>query len=105
MSRFGLFVVLDNVFAEGLVPMKALPGYFSYKEEKQALVDDKTGKKYELGQAVDVLLKEATPVTGGLIFHLLDSGAKKSGKSRDAKKGKRFHKHFDKRQRKGKGKK
>lgn len=105
VSRFGLFVVLDDVFAEGLVPMKALPGYFSYKEEKQALVDDKTGKKYELGQAVDVLLKEATPVTGGLIFHLLDLGAKKSGKPRDAKKGKRFHKHFDKHQRKGKGKK
>ena len=105
ISRFGLFVVLDGVFAEGLVPVSVLPGYFAYREEQQALVDEKTGVKYELGQPVDVLLKEAIPVTGGLIFHLLDSGTKKRTKPDTGKRqNKKPFKHFKNKKHKGKKK-
>lgn len=93
VSRFGLFVVLDDIAAEGLVPISTLPGdYYVYEEDRHRLFGSSTGKSYELGERVELILSEARPVTGGLLFHLLDSGAKKpsqkSGREKKtAKKG------------------
>ncbi len=91
VSRFGLFVVLDDIAAEGLVPISTLPGdYYVYEEDRHRLFGSSTGKSYELGERVELILSEARPVTGGLLFHLLDSGAKKpsqkSGRGKKAAK-------------------
>lgn len=93
VSRFGLFVVIDDVRAEGLVPVSTLPGdYYVYEEDKHRLFGSSTGKTYELGERVDVILAEAQPVTGGLLFHLLDAGIKKPSKQ-NVKKYKNPKKH------------
>lgn len=78
VSRFGLFVVLDETGAEGLIPISTLPGdYYEYEEDQHRLYGTSSGQTYTLGEHVDVILAEAAPVTGGLRFHLLDAGQKK----------------------------
>ena len=72
VTRFGLFVKLDDTGADGLVPVTSLPGdYYIHHEARHALIGQRTGIAYQLGDRVDVRLVEAVPVTGGLRFELL----------------------------------
>jgi ribonuclease R len=72
VTRFGLFVRLKEVGADGLVPVSSLGGeYFIHDDRAHALIGERTGRRWRLGAAVDVRLKEATPVTGGLLFEML----------------------------------
>ncbi len=72
VTRFGLFVRLDETGADGLVPVSSLGGeYFSHDDRTHALVGEATGKRFPLGMRVEVRLEEATPISGGLIFQVL----------------------------------
>jgi ribonuclease R len=72
VTRFGLFVRLSETGADGLVPVSTLGGEFFVHDERQhALVGDRTGARWQLGRRVEVRLKEATPLTGGLLFEML----------------------------------
>ena len=42
-----------------------------------ALVGERTGRRWPLGMRVQVELKEATPITGGLLFELLEVEGRK----------------------------
>lgn len=75
VTRFGLFVRLDETGADGLVPIRTLPGgYFNHDEDRHRLIDHDTGLSFSLGETVTVRLEEATPLTGGLRFELIDGG-------------------------------
>ena len=72
VTRFGLFVRLREVGADGLVPVSSLGGeYFIHDDRAHALVGERTGRRWRLGASVQVRLKEATPITGGLLFEML----------------------------------
>ncbi|WP_426031701.1 ribonuclease R [Caulobacter sp. DWP3-1-3b2] len=72
VTRFGLFVKLDETGADGLVPVSTLgEEYFVHDDRMHALVGERTGKRFPLGLRVEVKLREATPVTGGLLFEML----------------------------------
>ncbi len=72
VTRFGLFVRLDETGADGLVPVSSLGNeYFTHDDRAHALVGERSGQRYTLGRLVEVKLKEATPVTGGLLFEML----------------------------------
>ncbi len=72
VTRFGLFIRLDETGADGLVPVSSLGGeYFIHDDKAHALVGERTGRRWPLGMRVQVELKEATPITGGLLFDLL----------------------------------
>jgi ribonuclease R len=72
VTRFGLFVRLAETGADGLVPVSSLGGeYFVHDERSHALVGERTGQRWRLGREVDVRLREATPITGGLLFEML----------------------------------
>jgi ribonuclease R len=72
VTRFGLFVRLAETGADGLVPIASLGAeYFIHDEKAHALVGERTGGLWRLGRMVDVRLKEATPITGGLLFEML----------------------------------
>lgn len=74
VTRFGLFVALDETGADGFIPAATLgDDYYVHDETGHALVGRRTGKTYRLGDSVEVLLAEANPLTGSLLFHLLDS--------------------------------
>ena len=76
VTRFGLFVTLDESGGDGLVPVRTLPrDTYTHDEARHALRGTRGGRAYGLGEAVEVRLAEATPLTGGLILHLLDEGA------------------------------
>ncbi len=73
VTRFGLFMRLPEFGAEGLLPIRALGGeYFKHDEQKHALIGDRTGTSYRLGEMVIVKLAEAAPLTGGLRFDLAE---------------------------------
>ena len=72
VTRFGLFVRLDETGADGLVPVSSLGNeYFTHDDRSHALVGERSGQRYTLGRRVEVKLVEATPVTGGLLFEML----------------------------------
>ncbi len=68
-TRWGLFVRLDNLGADGIVPSSRLPRGFEFYEGLHAVLN-RHGHGYRLGDAVTVELIEATPVTGGLMFEI-----------------------------------
>ncbi len=71
VSAFGLFVRLDENGADGLVPIRSLGSeYFRHERGAHALVGERTGASFGLGDAVTVRLVEAAPVTGGLRFEI-----------------------------------
>lgn len=73
VTRFGLFVTLDESGADGLVPMSSLPDdRYDHVEEKHCLVERRWGRIYRLGDRVSARLVEATPVTGGLVLQLIE---------------------------------
>jgi len=72
VTRFGLFVRLAETGADGLIPIASLgEEYFVHDERAHALVGERTGARWRLGRDVEVRLREATPVTGGLLFEML----------------------------------
>jgi ribonuclease R len=76
VTSFGLFVRLRETGAEGLLPARALGSeYFRHDERKHAMVGDRTGTTYKLGDVVAVRLVEAAPLTGGLRFDLAEASA------------------------------
>ena len=50
MTRFGLFITLDETGADGLVPISSLGGeYFEHDERRHCLVGRSTGLIFHLG--------------------------------------------------------
>jgi ribonuclease R len=75
VTRFGLFVRLAETGADGLVPVRSLGReFFHHDERAHALVGENSGTTYRLGDKVRVRLEEATPLTGGLRFELIEGG-------------------------------
>jgi ribonuclease R len=73
VARFGLFVKLDDTGADGLVPISALGReFFRYDPDAQTLTGERSRRVIGLGQRVTVRLAEAVPITGGLLFELLE---------------------------------
>jgi ribonuclease R len=71
VARFGLFVTLQGSGANGLIPLSSLPDdYWMHDETTQTLNGRRTRQSFRLTQDVTVRLKEASPVTGGLVFEL-----------------------------------
>ena len=80
VQRFGLFVKLHESGADGFIPIATLGDeFFHYDEAGARLVGDRSKVELRMGQEVEVRLVEATPVTGGLIFELLDLPSTRRG--------------------------
>ncbi|WP_333592404.1 ribonuclease R [Brevundimonas sp.] len=72
VTRFGLFVRLDETGADGLIPVSSLGDeYFVHDDRAHALVGQRSGRRWPLGKTVEARLVEATPVTGGLVLEML----------------------------------
>ncbi len=90
VTRFGLFIKLNDTGADGFIPMRSLgEEYFHHDEEAHALIGEKTGATHRLADPVEVVLAEAAPITGGLRFELLSEPAtftkpKRAPRRRDA---------------------
>lgn len=90
VTRFGLFVRLDETGADGLVPVSSLGNeYFTHDDRSHALVGERSGLRWTLGRTVEVKLREATPVTGGLLFEMLSDPAPRDPNAPSARLGMR----------------
>ena len=71
VERFGIFVVLDDTMAEGLVPIRSLGDeYFDYDETRMMLTGEQSGKRYRLGQRVAVTVHDVDTMRGRIGFAL-----------------------------------
>jgi ribonuclease R len=76
VTRSGLFVKLAGTGADGFVPAATIGAdYYRHDEARHALVGQRTGETFRLGDPVEVRLVEAAPVAGALRFEILDGGA------------------------------
>jgi ribonuclease R len=91
VTRFGLFVTLDETGGDGLIPMRSLPDdFYVHDAARHELRGRRGGRRFRLGAEVQVRLAEADPVTGGLIVELVeaDSAARPRRTKRKARKDK-----------------
>jgi ribonuclease R len=73
VTRFGLFVSLQESGGSGLIPISTLPtDFYEHDERRHALVGRRWGRIFSLGDVVAARLVEATPVTGGMVFDLVE---------------------------------
>lgn len=72
VTRFGLFVVLNESGADGIVPIRSLPrDFYVHDERRHALVGKDTGRMFRLADPVMVRLVEADSLRGSTVFELI----------------------------------
>jgi ribonuclease R len=75
VQKFGLFITLNEIGADGLVPVRSLPNdFYHFDERRHTLTGSRNAMVYTLGQAVEVRLREVDALTGSLSFELQDAG-------------------------------
>ncbi len=104
VTRFGLFIRLDETQADGLAPIRSLgEERWHHDEAAHALVGEQSGVRFPLGMRVEVRLEEATPISGGLLFSVLTDAEPPAPGWRKSKHGRvigrDFSKHRGKRRR------
>ena len=73
-ERFGIFVMLDDSCAEGLLPARALGDeWFLFDEERMTLTGESTGRTWRLGQRIAVEVAATNPAHGQIDFRLPSS--------------------------------
>ena len=71
VTRFGLFVTLDENGADGLIPMRSLPDdFYIHDEQQHALIGRRHRRIYRLGAPIQVRVKEADGITGSSVFEV-----------------------------------
>ena len=76
VTRSGLFVRLRETGADGFIPISTIGRgeYWRHDEGSHALIGERTGTGYRLGDQVEVRLVEAIPTAGALRFEMLSEG-------------------------------
>ena len=88
VTRSAVFVRLDDTGADGIVPAAALGSdYYRHDEGAHALVGDRTGEAFRLGDQVNVRLVEAIPTAGALRFEMLSKGKRLGTQPKQGKRG------------------
>lgn len=102
VTRFGLFVTLDENGADGLVPIRSLPDdYYIHDEEQHALIGRKSRRIYRLGAALTVKITEADGLTGSSVFNVVGTDGADIPGIKFKKSSAAFRNQGDRRERKG----
>jgi ribonuclease R len=73
ITRFGLFVELEQFFVEGLVPIDTLPGdRYTYNENTRRIVGDRSRREFAIGDQVEVILDRVDPMERKLQFSIFE---------------------------------
>ena len=72
-TKYGLFVELDNLFVEGLVPIDSLrDDHYTYRENTREIIGSRHHKRYFMGQRVRVILDRIDSLQKRLQFALIE---------------------------------
>jgi ribonuclease R len=73
VTKFGLFVRLDENGADGLVPIRSLPDdFYIHHEQTHALIGRRTKRVFRLCAPVRVRIREADRLTGSTILDIVN---------------------------------
>ena len=90
VTRAGLFVLLPQYGADGFIPISTLgDDYYIFDEARHALVGQRSGCGYQLGDSVDVRLLEVAPLAGAMRFEILTEPTRLPGSSKSFHKARR----------------
>ena len=70
VTSFGMFIELDNLI-EGLVPLRDMPDFFHYDEERMTLVGERSHVKYTIGEKVLVRVVRASKEEKTIDFEIV----------------------------------
>ena len=95
-TRYGLFIELDELFIEGLVPIDSLGAssrhgdHYTFRENTREIIGAPSGKRYSVGDRVRVVLDRVDTVERRLQFSILEEespsrSGQKSGKAKKKK--------------------
>ncbi len=83
VTEFGLFVELENYFIQGLLHVSSLGSdYFSFQPRSLALVGERSGRRFRLGDALQVQITDIEPAQGRINLQLPQSGGQRRGRGR-----------------------
>ena len=69
VTKFGLFVELNDLFVEGLIPLHTLTDdRYAYHENTREIIGQRTRRTFRLGQPVQVLVDRTDPVEKKIQF-------------------------------------
>lgn len=86
VTKYGLFVELEDMFIEGLVPISSLAGdRFTYRENTREIIGERTRRKYSLGDRVKVILDRIDRVQRKLQFALVEEEEAKPQRTQRAR--------------------
>jgi ribonuclease R len=72
-AKYGMFVELEEMFIEGLVPIESLPDdRYTYQENTRKIVGQHTRRIFAIGDEVRVLLDRVEPTERRLQFSLVE---------------------------------
>jgi ribonuclease R len=81
VTKFGLFVQLNDLFVEGLIPLATLTDdHYTYHETTREIIGQRTRKTYHLGQRVQVIVDRIDPVEKKIQFALWEEPPVRSNK-------------------------
>ena len=70
VTSFGMFVELDNL-VEGLVPLRDMPDFFHYDEERMTLTGERSHIKYTIGERVLIKVVRASKEEKNIDFEII----------------------------------
>lgn len=74
VTNFGLFVMLDDVYVEGLVHISELgKDYFHYRPETLSIVGERSGRQFRMGESLTVKVAAANLDSSKVDFVLVDT--------------------------------
>jgi ribonuclease R len=86
VTEFGLFIDLDGFYVQGLLHISDLGAdYFRYDPRGQCLIGDRSGRRFTLGEALEVRIANVEPPQGKIELQLLPVGGRKPGKAKSSK--------------------
>ncbi|MCC5777619.1 ribonuclease R [Nitratireductor sp. B36] len=89
VAKAGLFVQLPQYGADGFVPVSTLGDeYYIYDEARHAMVGERSGRGFQLGDSVSVRLVEIAPLAGAMRFEMLSKPEKLPGSMKSFHKAK-----------------
>jgi ribonuclease R len=88
VTAFGIFVLLDDFYVEGLVHVSSLEDdYYQFIEEQYALIGERTRRRFRLGDAVKIRVARVDKEERKIDFVLLDDGPGQKHKKKGSQQG------------------
>jgi ribonuclease R len=89
ITKYGLFVELNELFVEGLVPIQSLGALdgdqYTYRENTREVIGETWRRRFRMGQPVRVLLERVNAIEKRLLFSIVPGEEEAAAPSKFAK--------------------